>query len=182
MFKNWSYNPTSRTYCGIFDTADHLPSGYYTISQNHMGDPVAKVLDRSTDNILFFNSGPMQNAINEINDFYAKGDRYRRLGVAHKRGILLHGPAGCGKTKIVAHAIDQAIAKKGIAISVTRISDFTDGLPLLRQIEPNRPVLAVMEDLERMCDYNEEEILEAMDGASSLGDNILFLATTNKLL
>lgn len=181
MFNNWSYDPTRQTYVGIFETSQHLPSGFYEIETTTYNEPKAKVLDRPSDTIFFFENGPMQQAIREISDFYAKGDRYRQLGVSHKRGIMLYGPAGCGKTKIVAHAIDEAIKLGGLAIRMDSIYDFSEAIPLLRQIEPGRPILTIMEDLEQFCDRSEEEVLEVMDGASTVGDNMLFLTTTNHI-
>lgn len=45
---------------------------------------------------------------------------YRHLGVEPPRGILLHGPAGCGKT-LLAHAIAGELGVAFIKISAPEI-------------------------------------------------------------
>lgn len=53
---------------------------------------------------------------------------------------------------------------------------------MFRQIQGQDSVVAVLEDIEHYVeDGYEEELLELLDGASSVGGGILYLATTNKL-
>lgn len=181
MFKFWSYEPTHDSYTGIHDTADRLPCGLYEIRTNSYGQPVAKRLQLRKDAMMVFQTGPQAHVLSEIQKFWAHGEHYKRLGVSHKRGILLHGPPGCGKTGIISVIIENAVKQNGIVFQVNRIDDFQDALPLTRQIEHDRPVVAIFEDIENAVAYDESALLEVMDGASSLGDNILFVATTNHL-
>lgn len=180
-FQNWSFNPTRNTYTGIYETAEHLPPGLYQVHVDNWGNPNAVQQHLKDDVLHSFKHGPMKNILDEVSEFWDSGDHYKSLGVTHKRGILLHGPAGCGKTGIVAGLIDDIIRRKGIAVQVPNIENFQAAIPLIRQVEKTRSILAVIEDIENICQYDEEELLEVMDGASSLGHGLLFLATTNHL-
>lgn len=181
MYQFWSYDPSSRKYRGTFDTARHLPPGFYAVRLSSYGEPMAEVLDPREDNILTFSAGPMTQVLTEIAQFWKSANHYKRLGVTHKRGILLHGPHGCGKSSIVNHIIRDTTTREGVVLEVDNLYDFRAAMPLFRQIENGRPVVAILEDLEQFVESDEEELLELLDGASTLGDGLLFLATTNKL-
>lgn len=180
-YKYWAYDQTSKEYAGTFDTCDTLPPGLYQVYLDNFGRPTAKTLTPRNEDFLMFENGPMTQVIQEIEDFWKSAHRYKALGVTHKRGLLLHGPHGCGKTGIISWLISDCIKRNALVISVTNIRNFATAIPLVRQIEDGRPVIGIFEDMERMCKYDEEDLLEVMDGASSLGDGILYIATTNKL-
>lgn len=180
MFKKWSYSHPG-TYGGIFDTADRLAPGLYETVVDVMGNPVAVHKPLRSDRVLNFANGPLPLVMREIDTFWASKDHYRTLGVSHKRGILMHGPAGCGKTGIVSAVIEDAIRRDGIAFQVADIDKFKKAIPLVRQIEKDRPITVLLEDIEQIVKKSEEVLLEVMDGSSSIGNGTLFVATTNKL-
>jgi ATP-dependent 26S proteasome regulatory subunit len=184
MFKFWSYSPTHNQYVGIHETASTLPPGLYKLSLDMFGAPVAKQLDLRKDVMKTFQNGPLAKVVVEVDKFWANADHYSRLGVSHKRGILLYGPPGCGKTGIISVLIEKTIADKGIAIQIgdsRELEHMKQGISLVRQIETGRPILVIIEDIETLVDYDEETLLEVMDGASSMGNGVLFVATTNYL-
>ena len=52
-------------------------------------------------------------------------------------------------------------------------------LPMIRRIEPTRPLILVMEDIDEMIGgHGEHEILSLLDGEKQI-DNIVQIATTN---
>jgi len=61
------------------------------------------------------------------------------------------------------------------------ISHFTSVLKVLRQIQPTTPIVAIIEDIDDQISRDEVHFLELFDGASTIGENILFVSTTNKL-
>jgi len=181
-FKQWSHNTSRDVYTGTHETVDQLPSGLYHFKTDNWGNPLANRKQQKDERLCEFRNGPAHEIVEEIRRFWSTGEHYKNLGVTHKRGVLLHGPPGCGKTGIVQLVIRDTIERKGVVTFISGVDHFRSCMPLLRQIEPGRPVLGVIEDIERICEYGEEEeLLELMDGSTSMGHGILFLATTNNL-
>lgn len=180
MYRSWAF-ATPSNYKGVTETAERLPSGLYTLGITPYGDPVADRQELRVDKMVSFSSGPLARVLSEVNSFWGSREHYRRLGVAHKRGILLHGPQGCGKTGILAAVAIESFKYDAIVFQVTNIEIFQKVIKAVRQIEVGRPITVLLEDIEQIVKKNEEILLEVMDGASSVGDGVLFLATTNKL-
>ena len=52
------------------------------------------------------------------------------------------------------------------------------GIKAFREVEPDRHILAVLEDVDELVKYNEHALLELFDGENQ-EDGVLYLATTN---
>lgn len=179
QYCRWSYNPAHNRYTGVGQSIDTIPSGVYDFVLDNLGNPIAIWQDQRSDNFCDFEFGPLASVQSEIDKFWNSAERYAALGVTHKRGILLYGPPGCGKSFIINNAITKVIERGGVACRVSTVDNFTKAIPLFRQIEGSRPILAIIEDIDNTCQYQEEELLEALDGATTLGNGLLWLATTN---
>src|ERR1051325_7007958 len=111
--------------------------------------------------------------------FWASADRYRALGLIHKRGVLLWGPQGSGKTVTVQLLMSRLIARNGIVLLFGNPQISLAVLPMIRRIEPERPLIVVMEDIDEMIgSYGEHDILSFLDGEKQI-DNVVQIATTN---
>ncbi len=182
VHKFWSVDREAGFYRGIGDVSKSLEPGLYEISEDFEGNPCLKFQKLREDRQLTFHAGPMSAIVREVDGFWSSGDHYRNLGVTHRRGILLHGPAGCGKTGIMSVLIADVIARNGIAVRLGNPGYFNDIMSAVRNIEPARPILVVQEDLDDYCCRGyESSVLEILDGATSIGGGILFVFTTNHL-
>lgn len=181
MCKKWTYSDEQDYFVGAREIVKNLPDGLYRLNISPFGDPVAHKMELCHDEMIQFKNGPMPAIITEMRRFWQSAERYKKLGVSHKRGILMYGPPGCGKTGIISCAINETISQHGLCFQVDDAENFRNGVKMMRQIENGRPIVALIEDIEQVCRRDEEELLEVMDGASSIGDGILFLATTNDL-
>ncbi len=121
-----------------------------------------------------------EEILDEIERFWAKKDKYAEFGMLWKRGILLWGTPGGGKTSIINQVAMKVIDKDGIVIYVDFANLIPDGLKALRSVEPDRPILLILEDLDdMMMEYEESTILNILDGEAQI-DNVIILATANK--
>lgn len=178
-YSNWSFNSNNNSFTGVSAFTPTLPAGMYNLRQDNWGTPMAFKVGLKADEFCSFQHGPLQEVLTEANKFWDSEKHYHALGVSHKRGILLHGKPGCGKSGIISELIRICIQREGLVFSLNDPHTFTSALPKLRQIEKKRPMLGVMEDIDALCEDYEEELLETLDGNSNISDGVLFVATTN---
>jgi hypothetical protein len=132
-----------------------------------------------TDDIIHFDDSKSSEIISDIERFWSMKERFLRYGLTFKRGFLLHGPPGSGKTATVNLVIADMINRGGIVIINSHFGIVSQGLFMLRDIEPDRPVVVIWEDIDGMLGGgNDHTALALLDGESQL-DNIVFIASTN---
>ncbi|MEZ6186193.1 MAG: ATP-binding protein [Planctomycetota bacterium] len=112
-----------------------------------------------------------------VREFFAAGELYRRHGVPHRRGILLAGPPGNGKTSIL-RAIGTSA---GVPVVVTAVDE--GGHNLARAFATAAdlaPSILCLEDLDSLVGDGPErtQFLNLLDGLAPL-EGVLVLATTN---
>jgi hypothetical protein len=167
---------------GKIQTAERMPAGMYRIeplSQQHTGFvPVGAVLD----DLVRIPHSATTLVVNEINNFWGLKAKFDQMGMIHKRGFLLYGPPGSGKSSTIALVAEDIINQDGIVLQMTRSSNTTSMLlKQLRAVEPNRKVVVVIEDLDQMIyDGDEKGVLALLDGENQI-DNVVYIATTNYL-
>ncbi len=117
--------------------------------------------------------------------FWKKRDVYRDYNFVHKRGILLYGDPGCGKSGIIQLCVKNLIEEEnGIVINIKEDEDFKafiEFVPTIRNIEPERPLIVILEDIDSLAGedrYSTTKLLNILDGVKQI-ENVVYLATTN---
>lgn len=132
----------------------------------------------NTDNIAHLPDSLCDYLLTMVQGFWESRDRYSNMGLLHKRGILLEGMPGTGKT-IVCLALGAALQKHGgITVLTTPMSPtrmLSKVLLDIRDTHPNAPIVNIMEDIDQQ---DIDSILPLLDGEHGLG-NVVHLATTN---
>lgn len=160
-------------------TIQSLPAGAYRLQV--INDTWSLVPHKFvTDDLLRLPDSKSESVVKEIEHFWTLKDKFKAFGFTHKRGFLLWGSPGSGKTCTVAIVMKKMIDEGGIVIFAdVAPSIVSTVLNNLRQIEPNRPVVVVMEDLDTIIDnFGESDVLSLLDGEYSI-DNVVYIATTN---
>lgn len=172
----WSRN--GRDYYASYPGVQGLPEGQYTIKYRN---GIGFYFERSilqTDELFVLEDSVTDDIMAAMRTFWQSEEKYRNFGFLWKRGVLLYGPPGTGKTSAVQILAQEVEKLGGISIYLNDPNMF-DGLKVLREIEPDRPIVAILEDIDSLIDmYGESDILSLLDGEMQL-DNIVFVATTN---
>jgi len=160
---------------GHIRTVKTLPSGIYNIKSS-MSGPYYELAEIKTDNLLRFADARYNMILEEIGRFWDIKDNFKDMGFVHKRGLLLYGSPGTGKSCLLKQVMEDVV-KKGDIVFISNGSSYQlkEGLSAFREVEPDRQVLSIMEDID---EFDEHTILQLFDG-DTLVDNVLFLGTTN---
>ena len=118
-------------------------------------------------------------------DIAERRQALRDAGQHLKRGLLLHGPPGTGKTHTTRHVVQRLAGSTVIMLSGQALHMVGAVTGLARDLQP---AVVVLEDVDLVAEdrgYGPGpspvlfELLDAMDGAAADAD-LLFLLTTNR--
>jgi len=133
----------------------------------------------NVDDLLELPDSATEKVLTDISEFWEREEYFRKFGYLWKRGIFLWGPPGGGKTSCVQLLAREIIRRGGISVYASSPASDAAGLALLREIEPNRPIIVIMEDIDAIVqEYGEADLLALLDGELQI-DNVVFVATTN---
>jgi cell division protease FtsH len=118
-------------------------------------------------------------------DVAAQRDALRAAGQHLKRGLLLFGPPGTGKTHTSRYIVEHLPGSTVLMLSGRSLSIIGTVTALARDLQPS---VVVIEDVDLIAEERSHrhgsgpvlfELLDAMDGAAADAD-LLFLLTTNR--
>lgn len=119
--------------------------------------------------------------LGDINNFLAKEHIYRgvgKFGTLYKRGILLYGPPGEGKSSLIRHLVSTSLPKDAVVITVSTnmTSHF---IRTIKETLADRLKVFIFEDLTDFIKQNSlDALLNFLDGEESI-DRSINIATTN---
>lgn len=164
-----------------YKVIDHIPSAVYNIGQNNQ---IGTYLEKSPvikDGLIELADTATTDIIREFDKFWNLKDNFVKRGFVHKRGFLLWGPPGSGKTTCLNLLAERIVKERGgIVINGGRPDYLNAGLKLVRDIEVNRPVIVTIEDFDDLVRPAgaETAYLQILDGEAQI-NNVVFIATTN---
>jgi hypothetical protein len=112
-------------------------------------------------------------------------ERLRRTGIHLKRGLLLHGPPGTGKTHTVRYLMSRLTDSTIIVLTGTSLQFIEDAAALARKLAPTVVVVEDVDLVGRDRSFSPNgnpllfTLLDAMDGVAADAD-VTFILTTNR--
>jgi len=176
----WQHN--AGCYWAANELVEMVPAGLYRAIERPNVGICLKTMSIDTDELMELPDSPSQAVLAEIIEFWQLKDAFQKRGFIHKRGVMLWGPPGSGKTATLNQLIALVVNQYGgIGFFVDHAITAQHCLGMVRQIEPDRPIVALMEDLDALVGSDrdaENSYLALLDGEAQVA-NIVFVATTN---
>lgn len=161
---------------------DSITPGLYQLDINDKLGTFLSKRSAQTDDLIMIGDEVIEKVTDEVLHFWQPEikTRYKERGFLYKRGILMHGNPGSGKTSTIQFLIKKLIGLGGVALYTEHSRVLVDGLQMIRRIEPSIPIIVILEDFETLTQNgrDENQWLSVMDGEGQV-DNVVFLATTN---
>lgn len=168
-----------RIFIPAAQTRKELIPGAYEIGTNPSIGLYFEKIPVKTEGLVRFPDTNSDRVIEEIQKFWGRRERFDQYKLSYKRGILLWGPPGGGKSCTIQFIMADVITRGGIVLKFEEPRMFIDGLRVLRCIQPMTPVVATMEDVDSILEqHNESRVLNILDGLNET-NGVVFLATTN---
>lgn len=176
--KRWASNGT--TFWAVSSTWDEIPPDVYRCSFSPNVGPTLDAQYIDTDDLLTLPDAATNEILAEFDTFWAREAEFAKRDFVFKRGFLLWGPPGGGKTSTINLLVDRLVEdREGIVIYIDRPDTAAECLQMLRSVEPKRPLICIMEDFDTLVQrYGESQFLALLDGEAQVG-NLVMLATTN---
>lgn len=119
-------------------------------------------------------------------DFVRTREALREKGFATKRGLLLHGPPGTGKTHFIRYLLGHLEGHTSLLVTAEQVAAFNEVMAIARALQPS---VVVIEDADLLAGARDERddcsqvllnsLLNHMDGLTDDAD-IMFVLTTNR--
>src|SRR5258708_4108896 len=104
--QQWELEPNN-TFRATGITQSHLPAGVYRINVDSYGGIHFVQVSVLTDKLIDLRDSASAEIIEGIRTFWRSGDKFKERGILYKRGVLLWGPPGSGKTVTVQMLIQE---------------------------------------------------------------------------
>jgi hypothetical protein len=163
----------------VDDIRKELTPGFYVATET-MSGPILIPFQVTNDDILDLPGEKTESILKAINSFYEAEETFKALNFLHKRGMILKGQPGTGKSVVAFKAGRDLIQKQaGIVIYATDPYAMESNARDIREVQPNAKILNTIEDIDMMVAmYGERKLTAFLDGESSIG-GIFSLAITN---
>lgn len=158
-----------------------LPPGMYTVDYDSNQGHFCKPVNLETDELYVFTESIAQVLLDEISLFWDKKDLYKENNLVHKRGILLYGFPGTGKSSYINMLSEALIKEGGIVFKVSGLRNLFTYVDFLkhgfRKIQKDTNIITILEDIDQYREV-ELELLDFLDGQSHLNHHVV-IATSN---
>jgi SpoVK/Ycf46/Vps4 family AAA+-type ATPase len=161
----------------VYEGQAKITSGIYQPGFDNMGHYL-RTIDLKTDGLINLPDTITAKILEEFKNFWTLNSEFKNHGFLHKRGYLLWGPPGGGKTSLVNLLMNHIVEMGGIVLNITRPESVQGCMKMIRDIEPDVPMILLMEDLDALVKDAENVYLSILDGSAQV-DKVVFIATTN---
>ena len=153
--------------------------GLYRIDSDHMGWYLTGQKLHTDLLVPLSGDSAVNKILSEIRKFLSPRtvEIMQDFGLVHRRGVLMYGPPGSGKTSIINLLVRELAESHGVISFINPMpGDFACIGKKIHESDPKRFMLVIYEDFE--CWADDPGLLALLDGQASV-PNTMYLATTN---
>ena len=142
--------------------------------------------NRRLDSVVL-KAGQKEAIVGDLRKFFASHDRYEDLGIPWRRGYLLHGPPGTGKTSLVT-ALASELALNVCVLSLASPNVTDEKIGSLLATVPRRSIILI-EDVDAFFQQRAKAdvqvkvsysgFINALDGVAAHEGSVVFLTTNH---
>jgi hypothetical protein len=164
-----------------FKCVDTIPSGLYSMTYNDSQGYGLSKMDYKGEDFFNLPSLPHEQIVKDLQIFWDNKEKFIKYKLNPKRGIILHGDPGCGKTSLIYLLVEEIKRRNGISVYFDMPDNWVEIAKLIRKVEVDRPILCIIEDIDLVIEkFGEEVFLNFLDGLNSI-TNVVYVATTNNI-
>lgn len=186
-YSRWAVDGNS--YVPISEAAGELPTGDYDIMfDTSLSRFILAARDVANDNLFKLPMPEYDSVMHDMRSFWKTKKKYVAYGYLYRRGILIYGAPGTGKSALARLLCDDALDRHDAVIlhasNETAVLGVLPMLTSVRDIEPERNVVVMIEDIDAYFGDTVQgavktAVLDMLD-ANAACENTVFIATTSR--
>ena len=183
-YNQWAIHHGGR-FTPTMPTTTTLEPGFYELGTDSQMGIFFERKNVNTDDLFQLPSEELKDIIKDIETFWKRSDKYEEYGFLHKRGILMYGDPGAGKSGIIQLCTKHLIEEmNGVVINLStgdHIEYYSQIIGSFRSVEKSRPLIVILEDIDSIAGegtWSTSMLLNMLDGVKQIG-NVVYIATTN---